>query len=80
VLLLVHEAAIQRIMLDIDHVADENARQAGRVSFQGVVTAVERDEVPYARVVHGIEYELIEREATIERWCRQLDELRAIAA
>jgi hypothetical protein len=52
----------------------------GRTVFRATVVTVQHDEVPYARVTHGVEFELVEGTRAVERWRLQLDELRAAGA
>lgn len=56
-----------------------SSEDAGLVAFRADVARVVQDEVAYARVRHGIEYELVEPDAVLERWRRQLAWLRGLA-
>jgi hypothetical protein len=51
----------------------------GRTTFLGRVSSVEHDEVPYARVTHGIGFDLVDGTKALERWRLQLAELAALA-
>jgi hypothetical protein len=52
----------------------------GRTVFRCAVARVERDEVPYARVTHGIEFELIaKQEQVTARWRAQLQQLKELS-
>jgi hypothetical protein len=51
----------------------------GRTTFRAQVVSVEHDEVPYARVTHGIGFELVDGTRAVERWRLQLADLRALA-
>lgn len=73
------DGAIVRVRLEPVEVEDPVAAEAGRVSFRSPVVAVEIDAVPYARVTHGIQFELLDGAAALDRWQRQLAGLRAIA-
>jgi hypothetical protein len=50
----------------------------GRKTFRATVVDTEHDEVPYAKVTHGIEFELVEGTKAIDRWRLQLKELRRL--
>jgi len=73
------DGAIVRVRLTTTEIEDAAAAEAGRVTFRGDVAAVEIDAVPYARVTHGIGFELLDPDAALARWRRQLDELAALA-
>jgi hypothetical protein len=47
-------------------------------AFDAHVVRSVRDEVPYARVLHGIEYELVDPGPVVERWYDQVAWLRGI--
>jgi hypothetical protein len=55
-----------------------DVRSPGRKTFRAEVVEAEHDEVPYARVTHGIEFELVEGTRATERWRLQLEELRRL--
>jgi hypothetical protein len=76
-LLAVDDGAVVRLRVDVRGV---DAEDDGRRTFVGNVVGVERDAVPYARVTSGIEYEVLDPAATVSRWRRQLDALRAACA
>lgn len=48
--------------------------------FAGSVVAVDEDRVGYAAITSGITYELPDPEPILERWARQIDELRTVAS
>jgi hypothetical protein len=48
--------------------------------FVGDVVSVDEDRVPYAELTSGITYRLNNEEAVVERWSRQLAQLKALAA
>ncbi len=73
-LFLVDDGAIHRIQIEVEPVDAPTGE--GRSTFRGNVVAVERDEVPYARVLNGVEFELVDQGGVVERWRRQLEELR----
>jgi hypothetical protein len=72
------DGAIVRVRLATALVEDADAAGSGRVVFRGAVVGVEIDAVPYARVTHGIGFELLDPAAALERWQRQLDGLKAL--
>jgi len=76
VLVAVVDGALTRVRLEVASSDAEDAR-AGRRRFRGRVVAVEIDRVAYARVTHGIEFELLDTGARA-RWRRQIDELRGL--
>lgn len=78
-LLATSRGCIVRARLGAEQVEDAAAAAAGRRTFRCTVDAVEIDAVPYARVTHGIEFELLDDGASLERWRRQIDELRQLA-
>lgn len=47
--------------------------------FRGRVVAVDEDRVGYATVVQGVTYELLDDRAVVERWLRQVGQLREVA-
>jgi hypothetical protein len=51
----------------------------GLAFFAGRVVAVDGDKVGYARVTSGITYELPDPQPVLQRWARQIDQLRAVA-
>jgi hypothetical protein len=73
-LMLVDDGAIVKIQIDATEISD--AKTPGRTTFQATVVAVERDEVPYARVTHGVEFALVDGTGAVARWRRQLADLR----
>lgn len=73
------DGAIVRVRLEPVEVHDPVAAEAGRVTFRSPVVAVEIDSVPYARVTHGIGFELVDGAAALERWERQLAGMKALA-
>ena len=70
-LVLVDDGAIVKVELE----ASVAGGSEGRTIFRCVIAGVERDEVPYARVTHGIEFALVDGAAATDRWARQLEEL-----
>ena len=75
-LLLVDDGAIVKVEL----AASRLTEGSGRTTFDCAVVGVERDEVPYARVTHGIEFELVaHEEQVLARWREQLDGLKELA-
>jgi hypothetical protein len=46
--------------------------------FVGAVERVDEDRVPYARVTHGIGYELRDVKGTLERWAAKQSRLRSL--
>jgi len=70
-LVLVDEGAIVKVELE----ASVAGSAEGRTIFRCRVAGVERDEVAYARVTHGIEFELLDGAAATARWAKQLDQL-----
>jgi hypothetical protein len=51
----------------------------GLARFAGRVVAVDEDRVGYARITSGITYELPDPQPVLQRWGRQIDQLRAVA-
>lgn len=70
-LVVVDDGAIVKVEL----VASALDTTDGRTMFRCAVVGVERDEVPYARVKHGIEFELVDGTAATARWEQQLANL-----
>lgn len=79
-LMLVDDGAIVKIRVETAEVPDSGAESAGRLVLRGNVVSVERDEVPYARVSHGIGFELLDGEAAVRRWIDQIAGLRRVAS
>lgn len=79
VLLVVHDEAILKVRVTAEVAADDDAQRAGRLTFRCTIVSVERDAVPYARVLHGIEYELLEPAPTLHRWADQIAGMQAVA-
>jgi hypothetical protein len=76
-LLLVDEGAIVKVEFDAASVGSGD----GRTTFDAAVRGVERDEVPYARVSSGIEFQLVSHQAQVlDRWRSQLDGLKELAS
>jgi len=76
-LLLVDDGAIVKVELQASRLGGDS----GRTTFDGDVVGVERDEVPYARVTHGIGFELVaHEEQVVARWRAQLDGLKELAS
>jgi len=76
-LLLVDGGGIVKIELEVSRLGEGS----GRTTFEGNVVGVERDEVPYARVIHGIQFELVSHEQQVlARWREQLNGLRELAS
>jgi hypothetical protein len=76
-LLLVDDGAIVKVEFAATAVGSKD----GRTTFDATVRGVERDEVPYARVTSGIEFELVSHQAQVlDRWRSQLDGLRELAS
>lgn len=76
-LTLVLDGAVYKLRLATERVG---AGSGGNAYFHGRVTAVEQDTVSYARVLHGIEYQLLDESRVLARWQRQVGELRRVAA
>jgi hypothetical protein len=67
-------------LLKVEVEAEVVAAQGGRATFHCTVVVVERDEVPYARVTRGIEFELVDRQDQVmARWRSQLSEMKELA-
>lgn len=49
------------------------AEEGGLIAFSAEVKRTAVDEVGYARVRHGIEYDLVDPELVLARWGRQLE-------
>jgi len=74
----VDDGAIVKVELSAQPL-DATSAIGGRTIFRAEIDAVERDEVPYARVTSGIRFELVDGASAVERWQRQLDELKALS-
>ena len=76
-LVLVDDGAIVKLEFQ----ASQLDESSGRTTFQADIVGVERDEVPYARVTHGIGFELVaDEEQVLARWRAQLDRLKELAS
>ena len=75
-LVAVEGDGIAKVQLELEML---DVASAGRTTFRATVVSVEHDEVPYARVTHGIGFELVDGTRAIERWRMQLAELAALA-
>ncbi len=73
------DGGLVRVRLALRRVHDAAAERMSRMVLRGEVADVERDEVGYARVTHGIGYELADPAPVLERWSGQLDVLRTAA-
>jgi hypothetical protein len=49
-------------------------------TFSGRMIVAREHRVPYAQVVSGVQFTLHDRDATLERWRRQVDALRSLDA
>jgi hypothetical protein len=76
-LVLVCEGVTYKIGLSMTPRALPDVAGKGYRGFTGTVSECRRDEVGYAHVLHGIEYELADPEPTIARWEGQLEWLRS---
>ena len=47
-------------------------------TFSGQMVVAREHRVPYAEVVSGVQFKLRDRDATLERWRRQIDALRGL--
>jgi hypothetical protein len=72
-LVLVRDGAVYKVRVHCDRIGSTGAATA---AFRAEVVTVEVDRVDYARVVHGIEYELVDREGALDRWRSQLTNLK----
>lgn len=57
---------------------DEQTRLKGLAAFDARVVVVSCDEVPYARLIGGISFELVDRAPVLGRWQRTVERLRAL--
>jgi hypothetical protein len=74
---LVADSAAFRIRLSVRHVGRPPIEGSDEL-FVASVEEVTEDRVPYARVTHGIEYELTDVEGTLVRWEAKLERLRSL--
>ena len=75
-LAFVHDGAAYRVRLQAHRRADVLVADDARAVFDAPVAAVERDEVPYARLLGGITHQLSEPEQTLARWRATVAALR----
>jgi hypothetical protein len=76
---LVADGAAYRIRISARHVPEPPIPGADEL-FLATVAEVTEDRVPYARVTHGVEYELEDVAATLARWEEKLRRLRSLSA
>jgi hypothetical protein len=75
-LLLVDDGAIVKVAVTAVPVSE--GKSPGRSAFCADVVSVERDEVPYATVTHGVEFELVDGAGAVNRWRKQLADLQEL--
>ena len=71
-----HDGAAYRLRLRAHRRADVLVAGDARAVFDAPVAAVERDEVPYARLRAGITHQLAEPGAALARWRATVAALR----
>jgi hypothetical protein len=74
---VVAEGAAYRIRVRARHVPEPPVPGADEL-FVAAIEGIEEDRVSYARISHGITYELFDAESTVERWTAKLNRLRTI--
>lgn len=79
-LLVVAGGSIYKARIAVDPVAAPQGEQSAFAYFRGAVVSVDEDEVGYAKVVSGVEYELDDPPEVFRRWRRQIDLLRQLGA
>lgn len=79
-LILVQDGVTYKVRLTTERIAASVRSDGVNTYFCGRVVAVAEDQVGYARVVRGIEYELVDERAVLDRWQQQLDRLRQLGA
>lgn len=75
---MVLDGSTYKIRLTTHRVAMSDAYDGANAYFRGKVIGVDDDRVGYARLIHGIEYELVDERPALQRWQRQLDHLREL--
>jgi hypothetical protein len=76
-LAVVHDGAAWRLGLEARRLADLEAPEP-RAVFEARLASLQRDEVPYARLVSGISFELPDPGPVVARWRATVDALRAL--
>jgi len=77
-LLTVLGGVVHKIMLDVGGATTTEAVPDGYTVLRGTVSACEQDTSGYATVRHGIEFDLADTEAVLDRWHRQIRLLRTV--
>ncbi|WP_206954227.1 hypothetical protein [Trinickia acidisoli] len=83
-LTFVHDGAFYQVQLAVEPMSEGGeAARSGLALFVASIDAGEAQEVGYARLTSGIAFDLSgqagEQQAVLDRWQRQVDELRQVA-
>lgn len=70
---------VHKVRLTLDRLVEAATESEANVLFFGRVEHVDDDRVGYARITHGVEYELYDPEAVLERWERKVALLREMS-
>lgn len=73
---LVLDGMAHRVQLATERVSTEDIASTAYAVFRARVTEVDQDVIGYARLVHGIEYELFDEPQVLRRWKTQIALLR----
>jgi hypothetical protein len=72
------EGGVVKVALDVRPLTAEDSDQHRRV-FHCTVASARVDTVPYARVTHGIGFQLVDEGAALTRWKKQIEHLKELA-
>ncbi|MDR5832961.1 hypothetical protein [Caballeronia sp. LZ034LL] len=76
-LTFVFDEAFHQVHLEVRHVPLDDVPLA---CFVGTIESGETERVPYARLTHGIAFELEEEATVLARWCEQIEWLKRAAS
>lgn len=74
---LVVDGIPYRIQVDVDHVDDERVADIQQAVFRARVVEVDADTVGYSQVLSGVTFALHDTERVLDRWRKQVEELRS---
>ena len=77
-LLTTDAGGVVRVGLEVRPLGEQTS-DGRRRGFHCTVASVEIDTVNYARITHGLEFELLDEGAAIRRWKQQIEDLRTLA-
>jgi hypothetical protein len=78
VLMLAADGGLHELRFEVAETAPRSGQPLA--TFRGRMILAREHRVPYAEVVSGVQFTLRDRDATLERWRRQVDAMRRLDA